>query len=141
MSRTFLRKDIIGPNDFHGAAFYKNLAEKDLTYHFIDAIEKNFDDFPEINSPEVEKNSGLTEINKIAEFFKINDVNLIKPSIGEATRVLLRRLPWKILVHSLHDEENLGHLYQLAEEKGAKLEIWPLKCYKACGLIRNLADN
>ena len=141
LSRTFLRKDIIGPNDFHGAAFYKNLAEKDLTYHFIDAIEKNFDDFPEINSPEVEKNSGLTEINKIAEFFKINDVNLIKPSIGEATRVLLRRLPWKILVHSLHDEENLGHLYQLAEEKGAKLEIWPLKCYKACGLIRNLADN
>ena len=38
--------------------------------------------------------------------------------IGEATRVLLRRVPWKVLVHSLSDEDHLGHLYQLAEEKG-----------------------
>ena len=68
-------------------------------------------------------------------------MNLIKPGIGEATRVLLRRLPWKILVHSLRDEEHLGHLYQLAKEKGAPLEIYPLKNYKACGLIRRLADN
>ena len=31
--------------------------------------------------------------------------------------VLLRRMPWKILVHSLDDEAHLGHLYQLAREK------------------------
>ena len=141
LSRTFLRNDIIGKNDFHGAAFYKELAKKDLTYQFIDSIEENFDDFPEINDSNVEFNSGLMEVKKIAEDFKIDDINLIKPSIGEATRVLLRRLPDKILVHSLHDEEHLGHLYQLAKEKGAPLEVYPLKNYKACGLIRSLADN
>ena len=119
LSRTFLRNDIIGAQDFHGAAFYKELAEKDLTYQFIDAIEKNFDALPEIKNSAVEKNSGLAEVKKIAEDFSIDDVNLIKPGIGEATRVLLRRLPWKILVHDLHDEKNLGHLYQLAKEKGA----------------------
>ncbi|MBQ4402795.1 MAG: cysteine protease StiP family protein [Selenomonadaceae bacterium] len=140
LSRTFLRNDIIGANDFHGAAFYKELAEKDLTYQFIDAIEKNFDDFPEIIDSKLEFNSGLMEVKKIAADFKIDDINLIKPSIGEATRVLLRRLPWKILVQSLNDE-NLEHLYQLAEEKGVKIEVYPLKNYKACGLIQKIADN
>ena len=141
LSRTFLRSDIIGAEDFHGAAFYKELADKDLTYQFISAIEQNFDDLPEIKNPVVEVNSGLAEVRKIAADFKIADINLIKPSIGEATRVLLRRLPWKILVHSLHDEKHLGHLYQLAKEKGVSLEVYPLKNYKACGLIRSLADS
>ena len=140
LSRTFLRNDIIGANDFHGAAFYRELAEKDLTYQFINAIEKHFDDFTEIKNSAVEINSGLSEVKKIAEDFKITDINLIKPSIGEATRVLLRRLPWKILVQSLHDD-NLEHLYQLAEEKSVPIEIYPLKNYKACGLIQSLADN
>ena len=141
LSRTFLRNDIIGANDFHGAAFYSELSDKDLTYQFIDAIEKNFDDVPKIKDSAVEVNSGLAEVKKIAADFKIDDINLIKPSIGEATRVLLRRLPDKVLVHSLSDEEHLGHLYQLAKEKGAPLEVYPLKNYKACGLIQRLADN
>lgn len=41
LSRTFLRNDIIKENDFHGAAFYKNLISEDRTYEFIDYIEKN----------------------------------------------------------------------------------------------------
>ena len=71
----------------------------------------------------------------------IRDINLIKPSIGEATRVLLRRVPWKVLVHSLRDEAHLGHIYQLAREKGAELVEYPLENYRACGLIRDLADT
>ena len=137
LSRTFLRRDIIGENDFHGAAFYRELADKDLTYQFINAIEQNFDDAPEIDDSAVTTNND--EVKKIAAEFKIDDINLIKPSIGEATRVLLRRVPWKILVTSLHDE-NLAHLYQLAREKSVPLEVYPLKNYKACGLIRKLAD-
>ena len=141
LSRTFLRSDIIGANDFHGAAFYSELADKDLTYQFINAIENYFDDVLPIKNTSVKFNSGLDEVRRIADDFSIVDINLIKPSIGEATRVLLRRLPWKILVHSLHDEEHLGHIYQLAKEKNSPLEVYPLKNYKACGLIRSLADN
>lgn len=141
LSRTFLRSDIIGGNDFHGAAFYSELIDKDLTYQFIKAIEKNFPDVSEIKNPVDEISNGLDEVKKIAADFNIPDINLIKPSIGEATRVLLRRLPDKILVHSLHDEEYLGHLYQLAKEKGTPIEVYPLKSYKACGLIRSLADS
>ncbi|MBR1806743.1 MAG: hypothetical protein IJ774_10220, partial [Selenomonadaceae bacterium] len=140
LSRTFLRRDIIGANDFHGAAFYRELADKDLTYQFIDAIAEHFDDCPPIKNSAVEHDSGLAEVKKIAAAFKIDDINLIKPSIGEATRVLLRRVPWKILVHSLTDEAHLGHLYQLAREKNVPLEIFPLTNYKACGLIQKLGD-
>ena len=137
LSRTFLRSDIIGAEDFHGAAFYRELSDKDLTYHFINAVES-----AKLQPlAETEAHDGLAEVKQIAADFHIDDINLIKPSIGEATRVLLRRVPWKILVQNLHDDEHLGHLYQLAKEKGVSLEIYPLKNYRACGLIRRLADN
>ena len=142
LSRTFLRKDIISKDDFHGAAFYSNLRDKDLTYQFINGIESKFNFLKSYkNKTTVKDNSGIKEVYKIADEFKINDINLIKPSIGEATRVLLRRLPWKVLVHSLTDEEHLGHLYQLAKEKKVELLEYPLKNYKACGLICSLADT
>ena len=84
---------------------------------------------------------GLEEAKKICDEFQISNINLVKPSIGEATRVLLRRLPWKMLVHSLTDDAHLGHLYQLALEKNIELVEYPLKNYKACGLIKDLSDT
>lgn len=141
LSRTFYRADIIGPNDFHGAAFYKELSSKDLTYTFINAVESCFSDVPSLLDKSELSMSGMDEVNGICRNFNIKDINLVKPSIGEATRVLLRRMPWKILVHSMDDNEHLGHLYQLAFEKGVLIEEYPLKNYRACGLIRSLADN
>ena len=85
--------------------------------------------------------SAETEVDDICARFGIKDRNLVKPGIGEATRVLLRRAPWKVLVRDLHDEEHLGHLYQLAREKNVPLVEYPLEHYRACGLIRSLADN
>lgn len=142
LSRTFYRTDIIGENDFHGAAFYKDLINKDVTYQFIDTVENcfKFDNNSFLTDSENNR-SGLEEVHEIADKFGISDINLIKPGIGEATRVLLRRMPWKILVRSLNDDKYLGHLYQLAKEKGAEVMEYPLKNYRACGLIKNLADN
>lgn len=142
LSRTFYRPDIIRPGEFHGAAFYSGLLDRDLTYGFIGAVEAQFPAEP-APPPALPAGGrgGLEEVQEICERFGIRDVNLVKPSIGEATRVLLRRVPWKVLVHSLDDEEHLGHLYQLAREKGVEVVPYPLKNYRACGLIRNLADN
>lgn len=141
LSRTFLRSDIIGPNDFHGAAFYRELMDRDVTYEFIHAIEARFPvEYTAKEEPEIEGNA-LDEVEHIRQEFGIRDINLVKPSVGEATRVLLRRMPWKILVHSLDDEAHLGHLYQLAEEKNVELVVYPMKHYRACGLIREMADT
>ena len=143
LSRTFWRNDIIGPDDYHGAAFYSNLINQDLTYHFISSIEKHFSTVPPYSLKEQGKNNctGIEDVRKIAEQFSITDINLIKPGIGETTRVLLRRLPWKVLVHSLNDFEYLGHLYQLASEKKVSVEEYPLTNYKACGIIQKMADT
>lgn len=143
ISRTFCRSDIIGPDDFHGAMYYEEFENQDLTYEFIDEIESRFDYSLSLSdcreaSPQ---SSGLEETRAVAKAFGIEDINLVKPGIGEATRVLLRRVPWKILVHSLDDREHLGHIYRLAYEKGVAVEEYPLKNYRACGLIRKLADN
>lgn len=140
LSRTFYRKDIIGKSDFHGAAFYSNLIECDMTYEFIEAIEEKFDLSYEDNE-DFSLQYGMNETEEIYEKFHMTDINFIKPGIGETTRVLLRRIPWKILVRSLDDYEHLGHIYVLAREKNADIEVYPLKTYRACGLIKKLADT
>lgn len=141
MSRTFRRPDIIGADDFDGALCYEEFAAHDLSYRFIDEVEKHFESklvFPD--DPDTGE-TAFREVESVAEHFGIADINFVKPGIGETTRVLLRRIPWKILVHSLDDGEHLAHIYQLAEEKNVPLEVYPLRHYKACGLIKALADT
>lgn len=140
VSRTFLRKDIIGEDDFHGAVYYGELKDSDLSYDFIEAIQSEF----EMNAVMDEKKTdgyGLDEVKQIAEEYGIEDINLVKPGIGETTRVLLRRVPWKILINSACKEEvSLNHVIRLAEEKGVSVEYYPLVHYKTCGIIKKLAD-
>lgn len=140
-SRTILREDLIRPGDFHGAVFFEELAPFDRTYEFIEAIEQEFEKLPPFipeKPEELEKplGEGLEETRKIAEEFGVSDIALVKPSIGEATRVLLRRTPEVIL---LRDPESplTKHLAELAREKGVPVEKKPLVNYHAVGIIRN----
>jgi hypothetical protein len=71
------------------------------------------------------------------ELFDIDDINHIKPGIGETTRVLLRRVPWKILVHSSQTDA-LDHIYQLARERNVPVEIYNDMEYSCCGLIKEI---
>ncbi|SFR65274.1 cysteine protease StiP family protein [Anaeromicropila populeti] len=140
ISRTFLRDDIIGTTDFHGAVYYGELEKADLSYEFIDAIEAYFD-MPYYVNEKTRKGFGIEEVKGIAEKYNIRDINLIKPGIGETTRVLLRRVPWKVLIDQRHREESeLAHVIRLAEEKNVPVEYAPLENYKCCGIIKKLAD-
>lgn len=140
VSRTFLRSDIIGKNDFHGAAYYKELKKEDRTYEFINYIEKRF-------NYEIEPDNGILgsygieDVKKLAEMFDIKNINYIKPGIGETTRVLLRRIPWKIVIDERYkDSRELKHIRQLSVEKNVGIEYVHLSNYKCCGLIKQLAD-
>lgn len=140
ISRTFLRNDIIGKDDFHGAIYYEELKKADLSYDFIEKIEKQFDKESSIKSKMI-SGLGIDEVYEIAKVFDIDDINLIKPGIGEATRVLLRRIPWKILIDIRYkDDAQLGHLIRLAEEKNVPIEYYPLRHYKCCGIIKKISD-
>jgi hypothetical protein len=142
MSRTVLNKDVIGPGDFHGVVYYGDLAGEDRTYQFIHAVEDRFgasaEDVPEDAPPAAE---GLEEVRKIAENFGIADVNLLKPGIGETTRVLLRRVPGVILMKKDADPKAVSHILRLAKDKNASVEEYPLRRYAACGIIEKIAAD
>lgn len=150
VSRTFLRDDIIGPDDFHGAVYYGELADSDLSYEFIDAIEHCFEiesalaengQTQEFSDRTVVSGYGIDEVRELAKVFDVDDINLIKPGIGETTRVLLRRVPWKVLIDERYRQNaELGHIVRLAAEKNVPIEYYSLKHYKCCGIIRKLAE-
>lgn len=140
ISRTFLRDDIIKEHDFHGAVFYQELEADDLSYQFIDAIQSQFE-LENNDSNRVPTSNGVDEVMKIAEEYEIEDINLIKPGIGETTRVLLRRVPWKVLIDKEYKNDlSLQHIVRLAEEKNVPIEYIELNNYKSCGIIKKMAD-
>ena len=84
---------------------------------------------------------GVDEVKALAEEYGIDDINLIKPGIGETTRVLLRRVPWKVLIDSKYKEsQELAHIIRLAEEKNVPVEYRSLEHYRTCGIIKKMAD-
>ncbi|WP_350445863.1 cysteine protease StiP family protein [Anaeromonas frigoriresistens] len=145
VSRTVLRDDLIGDNDFHGAKFYKELLDEDLSNYYIDNITQCFDDTQEEVKRELEILEqcnteatflGLEDVKNIKEEFNIENINYIKPGIGETTRVLLRRIPWKILIKK--DTKNIEHILQLAKEKEVEVIEYDLKSYECCGIIKSV---
>ena len=144
MSRTFLRSDIIGENDFHGAAYYGELQNEDRSYEFIDTVLESIDyskEYTEDDDVCCDGIRGIDEVRLIQKKFDISDINFIKPGIGETTRVLLRRIPWKILVSDMNDKKYLAHIFRLAQEKNIQVIVFPMKCYRACGIIKDMADT
>lgn len=145
VSRTVLRGDLIGPGDFHGAKFYRELADEDVSNVFVDNVSGLFPgpgDLPPPAEPAAAVDRSVTwdgakAVARIGDRFGVSDHNLIKPGVGEATRVLLRRLPWKILVHPDHVED-LEHLLLLATDRGVEVQEYTDMSYAACGLIRPL---
>jgi hypothetical protein len=152
VSRTVLRADLIGKNEFHGARFYQELLKEEVSNLFVDTISAEFktlglrrsgvdakdDQVGVADEAEAEVTwQGLKALKRIQETFKIADINFIKPGIGETTRVLLRRLPERILVDRL-DNPNLKHILLLAEDKGVPVEEYPDLTYSCCGLVKQL---
>ena len=143
ISRTVHRDDLISGNDFHGVKYYKELLEEDLSNSFVDEItEKFIYEKSELADKERFCSSdnfqrGLTDIERIKEDFQVKDVNFIKPGIGETTRVLLRRVPWKILLNPAKTHD-LDHILILAKEKGVEVVEYHLDSYQCCGIIKSV---
>ncbi|OCA88750.1 cysteine protease StiP family protein [Pseudobacillus wudalianchiensis] len=144
VSRTVLNDHWIQDDDFHGAKVYKELADQDLSNDYIDVIVNEFKEAaPLIKQAKADVKKinrtptwqGLHSIETIQKEFGIEDTNLIKPGAGETTRVLLRRIPWKILVKDQEDAR-LKHIFQLAKERNVPVEEYKKMSYTCCGLIK-----
>ncbi|WP_406140234.1 phosphoribosyltransferase [Streptomyces sp. NBC_01089] len=143
ISRTVLRADLVGPGDFHGGKFYRELAGSDVSTDFIDAVAARFDEVSGAVDTAVKEQpaadraptwEGWAAVERISEEYGIHDVNLVKPGVGETTRVLLRRVPWKILARSGAGAD-LDHVRLLAEQRGVPVEEVDALPYSCVGLI------
>ncbi|MGW8728930.1 phosphoribosyltransferase [Streptomyces sp. NPDC055808] len=143
ISRTVLRQDLIGPGDFHGGKFYRELADADVSGDFLDAVAARFDAV----AADVDREAkalrdtdrtpsweGWAAVERISEEYGIHDVNLVKPGVGETTRVLLRRVPWKILA-GRGAGADLDHVRLLAAQRGVPVEEVDGLPYSCVGLI------
>ncbi|WP_327663539.1 MULTISPECIES: phosphoribosyltransferase [unclassified Streptomyces] len=143
ISRTVLRSDLVGPDDFHGAKFYSELAGSDVSGRFLDAVEERFAEVADAVDAEAKELQGIDRaptwegwaaVERISEEYGIHDVNLVKPGVGETTRVLLRRVPWKILARA-DAGADLDHVRLLAEQRGVPVEVVGELPYTCVGLI------
>ncbi|MER6536319.1 phosphoribosyltransferase [Streptomyces sp900105755] len=143
ISRTVLRADLVGPDDFHGAKFYRELAGADVSVAFLDAVAARFAEVAEAVDAAVKELAvadrtptweGWAAVERISEEYGIHDVNLVKPGVGETTRVLLRRVPWKILARAGAGAD-LDHVRLLAEQRGVPVEEVGELPYTCVGLI------
>ncbi|WP_280346829.1 phosphoribosyltransferase domain-containing protein [Nocardia neocaledoniensis] len=146
VSRTVLNDTLIGPGDFHGAKFYRELAGSDVSNQLVDAVTAAFetvrDRVPaavaEIQAADRTPNwSGWASVERVKAEYGISTVNFVKPGVGETTRVLLRRVPWRVLVRAADAPEH-AHIRLLAAARNVPVEVVPDLAYSCMGLIKEL---
>jgi hypothetical protein len=143
VSRTVLN-ELIGPGMFHGAKVYAELARADRSARFLDAVSGQFAKVAcavarrwpaEYAADRAPSFAGRAVVARIAAEFGLDSPHLIKPGAGEATRVLLRRLPWLVLVRP-DCRDMLEHLLLLAKERDVEVGDYPDMPYSCVGLVR-----
>ena len=149
VSRTVLNPAYLGARDFHGAKFYRDLAADDVSGVLLDAVSRRFAAaHPTVLAGAADLAAadrrvtfaGWAAVERIREKYGIESINFVKPGVGEATRVLLRRVPWKILVRE-PDHPDHVHLRLLAERRGVPVEVVTDLAYSCVGLVRRLSPS
>jgi hypothetical protein len=144
VSRTVLN-DQVGADDFHGCVYLEHLAPWDQSRHFVDTIWAQMKALHA--APQVEQGGptgaasrpvdGLAlqdTMQRYLSLYGLPNLNFVKPGVGEATRVLLRRMPLLLALQSV-DDPYVEHLIHLAHAGGVPvLEDPELPC-KALALI------
>ncbi|MGY0502312.1 phosphoribosyltransferase [Nocardia sp. FBN12] len=146
VSRTVLNETLIGPGEFHGAKFYRDLIGADVSNQLINTVTAAFgaisDQVPAAvaaiqDSDRTPDWSGWASVEKVRAEYDISTVNYVKPGVGETTRVLLRRVPWRVLVREADAPEH-AHIRLLAAARNVPVEVVPDLAYSCMGLIKEL---
>ncbi|MBP2452250.1 cysteine protease StiP family protein [Mycolicibacterium lutetiense] len=148
VSRTVLNPRLTGPDDFHGAKFYRELSTDDQSATFLDAVTARFGDVEAqadaqlqdlLGTDRTPTWSGMATVTRIQQQYGIGTTNFVKPGIGETTRVLLRRLPWKIVLRDPEADEH-RHIRLLAQARQVPIETDPELAYACVGLIKDVTS-
>jgi hypothetical protein len=146
ISRSILNEQL-GADDFHGCVYYREFEAEDLSLWFIEQLRAAVREQLQggyrpsaipVDPAEARQRSARM-LAGIRARFGIDNEHFIKPGIGEATRVLLRRVPERLLLRDPKHPE-VAHLRQLAREKQVREEVDPELPYQAISLIKGVSD-
>ncbi len=145
ISRSILNESI-GPGDFHGCVYYKQFEAHDQSQRFADELVAQARALPAAQGTLAPIDKALAAtvscdyMQAALALHGIADINMVKPGIGEATRVLLRRSPRLLIVRD-PDAVDVAHLVLLAQEKNIPVMVDALLPYHAVSLIRSALDG
>lgn len=131
----------------HGCVVYDHLQAHDVTRDFIDRIEgarkgvQVARALPWTPGQATElQRSALGVVDLLATRYGISNLNRIKPGIAEATRAVLRRVPFKVLVRDRADPD-VQLLMHLTEQANIEVEVagGDLGPYRAVTIIRSVS--
>ena len=123
---------------FHGAKFYAELAPADVSTDFLDAVAAQFDASPtparaRDRAPDY---AGLARPSNASRRRTTSATSTSSsPASVRPPGVLLRRVPWRVLVRAGAPAADLAHVRLLAAQRGVPVEEVPELPYSCVGLI------
>ena len=147
VSRSILN-DSIKSNEFHGCVYYENFEPHDLSIEFAQRVISDGLELAKLGIHNYKISGSRSDVAEISEKYLnnamilhgVSDVNHIKPGIGEATRVLLRRVPKFLILRDKH-ASSVAHLKILAQEKCVPILIDCDLPYQAVSIIGRHIDE
>ena len=142
VSRSFYHQEIATSGCFHGCVYYQHLEPYDASKYFIDTVSAVFSEAktqvqtknrPKLDHTTLQRIS-TAFLKDIAWRYGVSQYHYIKPGIGEATRVLLRRKARLLLLKDT-SHESTQHLRWLAEQKSVPIQQEQDLPYQAAALI------
>lgn len=144
--RSDLGHDVYDQRYWHSCVMYDHLKHADRSRTFIDHILALIQQSP--NDETIQWNQDIQQtqqrksqstIQRLAEIYHIQNINHIKPSIAEATRAVLRRIPDRILIRDPHDPD-VQLLMHFAQEREITVDVLgdQLGPYRAVTLIKKI---
>ncbi|MGL1829789.1 cysteine protease StiP [Acinetobacter soli] len=136
-------------DQWHRCIEYHHLNEFDISQQFIQRINQiRLKLNPQSNAvwaetqQQAQQDQSQHVVRKLAQEYDIQNINRIKPSIAEATRAILRRVPDLVLLRDADDEDTrlLRHLTQITKTPVQVVgdQIAP---YRAITLIQKLGKG
>jgi hypothetical protein len=150
VSRSILNPAVVGPGDYHGCVYHNEFVDTDLTNWFLETmteqIAQEWTDslsFPSAmteSQREHQRRCSRQLLKDMSVRFHVQEPNHVKPGIGEATRVMLRRVPSHLLLRD-PDGQDVQHLCELATRRNVPVLIDPGLPYHAVALIRDVSKG
>ncbi|WP_436659820.1 cysteine protease StiP family protein [Acinetobacter sp. P1(2025)] len=115
--------------DLHGCVEYSHLQEHDISQKFIEDLTNQMNQQPTSDKcvwsdadRAIQKVKSDDVVAFIQSEYQIDNINRIKPSIAEATRAVLRRVPDRILLRE-PDDKNTLLLRHLAQKNNVPVDV------------------